>query len=594
MLRIVLTLVFKREFRSAGLLSCRVLSLAAIILPLMLLLGLKYGVISAIRQQLLSNPATLAVIPHYTQHITDSMVDELRIRPEVGYVLPVISALYSQVSVRPVSAEANTADAQHIVIEMVPTSEGDPVLCASAQQTPRDGEVILSAQAAESLGVAAGSKVALTLNRNSGRQTDVTECLVVGVLPLQHEPRRVIYVPHAYTVKAQLFSVFGETAPHSPAKISEPVYHALLVNATDSTQPETLESMLRQRLERDSSIRVVRATAERHPGLPTGALLYERPDRCFTPLELMNLRGTLQGLPVKSTPWVYPQQVMLQNNNMLQTPLLLKCADSATIDLSLCKAPPLLRINSPELQPDTHATLIGGRDDASFSIVCVLEHDETVPAGEARCDAPLAAVVYRAASFGSQWDYRTGALYDSSVKFRSVRLYSDSLENTEKLQQHLEHAGVHCTAAVNRIRQVLALEQALDKLFIIIAGGAGLGALVSFSLSLFNAAELHRRDYALTRLMGMGRAALSLMPMADALLSTLLAFGLSALAFFASAELMGVMMSALSFSESSLCVLEWWHFAAFFFICCMVAVFASLGAAIKVLRITPAEIIRES
>lgn len=592
MLSISLKLVLKRLLHSKGVLCCQVLSLAAIMLPLLILMGLKHGFVSGMREQLLRNPATLAVIPHYTEFITEDVVKTMRQWPETGYVLPVVSSLYSKVKVAPVAKAEAASPPPHVSVEMIPTSAGDPVLRASAVAVPGEDEVVLSKRVAESLKVIQGDSVELTLTRNAGQQSLVNTCRVVGVLPLQYEARRVVYVPHAYTVKAQNFSINGETAPYTPTQLTEPVYHALLITPTDDIPADLLENILNQRIEQGEYTRTAKATPATHPGVPEGTLLYERTDRCYTPMEMMALRGGLHGLPVKHTPWVYPQQLLAQLPD--KTLPLTVMSDEAPGDISLCEAPPVLRMNYPEANAESHVKLHCVDGVESGGIVCALVHDDSVPKGCAYCSVQLSAVLYRMSKAGSQWDYRTGALYNNIVKFRSVRLYSDSLENTEKLVDRLKQAGVQCTASVNRIRQVLSLEDAFNKLFLIIAGGSGMGALVSFALSLFNAAELHRRDYALTRLLGMGRFTLAFMPLVDALLSTLLAFFISVVAFYASSGIISLLVAKAASNQASLCMLEWQHFVGFGAICCAVAVMASLCAALKVLRITPAEIIRES
>lgn len=589
MLKILAGLIVKRQWKNKGMLCCQVLSLTAIILPLLILLGLKWGFISSLKEELLRNPATLAVVPDFMEFVSDDTVNLISTWPEVGYVLPVISPMYSRVYV---GNEAETTATLGNMYDMVPTSAGDPVMLLSGVPVPQSQEVVLSKRLAQDLAVNQGDFVTLTLSRNAGKQVETTRCAVVGILPLKHELRRVVYVPHEFAVNAQRFSISGETRPHTPVVIKDPVYHALVIEVDDSRSKDEWLTLLSSKIQKERATQLVQSTKAQHPMLPEGTLLYQREDRCYLPSEIVHLQSLLQDLHVRSYPWVHPQTVSITGAPEPQALVITSCQTDE--DVSLCQTPPVLYV-SPQLKADAdHICLHVGDSKSGSSIVCLAEEDSTVPKGEARCSSSLAAVIFMASRGNLQWDYRLGALYDSEVRFRSVRLYSVGLEHTEKLVDKLQSMGIKSTAAVNRIRSVLALESGLNILFFIIAGVAAVGALVSFALSLFNAAELHRRDYALVQLMGVGGLPLALMPVLDALLSTLLAFAVSVLCYCGASEMISLVLVSVSASTHALCVLEWWHFAIFCFVCCLVAVMASVAAAIKVLRITPAEIIRES
>ena len=126
-------------------------------------------------------------------------------------------------------------------------------------------------------------------------------------------------------------------------------------------------------------------------------------------------------------------------------------------------------------------------------------------------------------------------------------------------------------------------------------GGSALpsAAGYSFALSLFNAAELHRRDYALVQLMGMGRFSLAVIPLVDALVTSFVALGMAFACYAGVGTIIGLMFSE-TVGGSGLCRLHPEHVVLFCGSIILLAFFASLAASVKVLLISPSEIIHES
>ena len=77
------------DYRREGLLSaCAVLGLAAVLAPLLILYGVKFGVVETLTARLLHNPATLEISPVGSGRYTADYVASLGRHPAVAFALP--------------------------------------------------------------------------------------------------------------------------------------------------------------------------------------------------------------------------------------------------------------------------------------------------------------------------------------------------------------------------------------------------------------------------------------------------------------------------------------------------------------------------
>lgn len=137
---------------------CIIFSLIAVIAPLLLLFGLKNGIVSQLRHQLLEDPRTREVRITGNGNYDFSWLERLAERPEVGFSIPLTRSLNTQADL--------VRDGQHFVAgaEVIPTGAGDPLLAGVA--VPRqDREVVLSASAARRLDLKPGETFRLMVSR---------------------------------------------------------------------------------------------------------------------------------------------------------------------------------------------------------------------------------------------------------------------------------------------------------------------------------------------------------------------------------------------------------------------------------------------
>ncbi|RLT93811.1 ABC transporter permease [Ketobacter sp.] len=172
---------------------CVVASLVAVIAPLMLLFGLKNGVVTQLRQELLSNPEIRAVKIVGNHRLTRDWIATLQKQPAVGFVMPMTRSLNLEVSL--------LKDHRHFLenVELLPSGAGDPLLQSRdtilAPPQGRD-EIVISQAVATRLGVQPGETVQLVVVRqlDGQRERGKRELVVVAIVPQEVFPRPVALV----------------------------------------------------------------------------------------------------------------------------------------------------------------------------------------------------------------------------------------------------------------------------------------------------------------------------------------------------------------------------------------------------------------
>lgn len=158
---------------------CFATALAAILAPILVLVGLKQGVVAALRHQLLDNPRILEIASVGNRTFEPAFLAGLARRPGVAFLAPRIRAISATVYVsRPGPAEGL------VTAELMPTGPGDPLLVPSAPALGPD-QVVISHSLAARLSLAPGAAVQLRTvrTRHDTRETLTLTPEIVGIAP---------------------------------------------------------------------------------------------------------------------------------------------------------------------------------------------------------------------------------------------------------------------------------------------------------------------------------------------------------------------------------------------------------------------------
>lgn len=179
---------------------CIAAALVAVIAPLLLLFGLKHGVVSQLQRELLDDPRNLEIRMLTSGSYDEAWLDELRALPGVGFAIGQTRSLNTQADL--------LRDRENFLkgVELIPSAAGDPLL-ADQSQPPQGTSVVLSEPAARRLGVDVGDHLTLAASRrlDDRQERGQLQVEVTGVLEATRFPRPATFVDLALLIELERF-----------------------------------------------------------------------------------------------------------------------------------------------------------------------------------------------------------------------------------------------------------------------------------------------------------------------------------------------------------------------------------------------------
>lgn len=141
---------YLHEWQMSG---CFVLALAAVLGPMLVLFGLKFGIVGGMIDQLIEDPVNREIRPVGSGSYTGPWLQSLAAREDVAFLVPRTRSIAATI-------ELKSANAGRIVrAEVIPSAAGDPLLPDHVPGPEGVERVVLSAPLAEKLDVQAGDFV---------------------------------------------------------------------------------------------------------------------------------------------------------------------------------------------------------------------------------------------------------------------------------------------------------------------------------------------------------------------------------------------------------------------------------------------------
>lgn len=181
-------LAFADYCHEARLSACAVLALVAVLAPLLVLFGLKFGLVSTLTERLARDPAVREIVPLGGGRYSAAQIAELAVRKDVAFALPRTRQIAATADLYP--PKGGLA----LTVEMIPTAKGDPLLAGLSVPEDLSG-VVLSQTAAEQLGVKVGDELSAAFGRLSAGKPEYrrTALNVIGIVPLNHFGRDALF-----------------------------------------------------------------------------------------------------------------------------------------------------------------------------------------------------------------------------------------------------------------------------------------------------------------------------------------------------------------------------------------------------------------
>jgi putative ABC transport system permease protein len=582
---------------------CLALALASVFCPVVIILGLKQGVVENLRQSLLRDPANLELRPKSSLSVDEAFLVKTRDIPGVGFVIPKTRSL-GLVAVQFRCGEKQ-AD-----LDLVPTAAGDPVLGHYGVLPPEPLQAVLTYSAARALGLEMNeqAEIVMELRRydSNGRlEQQVLPVGVTKVLPLSATTLRAAYVTLDLLAAVEQFrenlAVPWLKWSGGDSTAAEPVFDGFVVWGEKEFSP-ALESRMavashfleQRRITRNDPDRQLARLAARH-GFVT--LYYNENDPY--PVEMVYMaESLLAGQALGVSPWSKPRKLTVLDSLDRQYEVML-CAHvmegNERIEqskepfvlpsLSARNFAPPVRINVPSLVGKLEIPIQIGGPGESFE-----ERGQNILHGSTRLTGVLRHLDFRSL----QWDEAGERFLLGRRNFSGLRLYARSLEDVQPLVEALRRDGIECSSAADRVERVLKFESDLTLLFLLVSAFSLTGGGAALALSMYGNIERRRRDYGMLRTLGSPKLLLGFLPVIEATFLSLGGFGIALGVFHGSAVVINRVFAAHNEEAGGFCQLPLAMQGMVGLAIMSLTLLCSAVAAFRVFSISPSEAIRHA
>lgn len=591
--------------------TCLVMAIAAVLSPLLLLFGLKFGTIETLRHRLVQDPRNREIRPMISKSFTRDWFEEMKARLDVGFVVPTTRQISSTVDVQTSGQSAKRA------LDIIATTTGDPLILENDAPIPGKGQCVLSALAAENLGVKTGDEITAWAKRIKGRRYESasTKLKVAGVLTPRASARQALYVPLEFLEAVEAYKD-GRAVPEfnwpGATALAYPVYNGLV-----AVVPKQLTKLDENMLAINTGFSKVSRPGDglaKRIGFSLGRhmQIYLLTSRKPVGLESVGaVRAKLRGKGATLLPLAGPISAELlgaKGNKVADLQVVgLSAATGMADDLQIQPRPPwgqgqgaidqLLTIMLPkDLKADQSSYVLKftrGKEVLSFEVA--VNQERGPPGVNAYVPSRLAGIVNLFSRRNISFDAKAKKFVLARRGYAGFRMYAATIDDVPKLKKFLEGPGqalqVHTEAG--RIRDVVELNTYLTLIFWLIAVVGIVGGLASLIASLYASVERKKRELAVLRLIGLSGPKLFRFPIYQGIIIAGGGF-LVAMAFFQTlAYTINTLFADHLQRGESFCELPWPHALASLAATIGVAILAATLAAWRATRIDAAEALRD-
>ncbi len=596
---------------------CLLLAVTAVLAPLLILFGLKYGIIETMRLRLTLDPRNREIRPLVGKSFDRRWLEEIKKRLDVAFISPTTRQLSTTVNVY-VKNEHSRGEPETLVMDITPSGPGDVLLLENGAPIPDSGQCVLSTSAAEELAAGVGDIVIVEVTRirNNRPESGRLELKVAGTLRPRAGGLQKIYtrldvleaverfkdgmavleygwagsIPEAYP----RFDGVVVILPRRLKKTRE----IPLINNTGFTRIEPLGP---EELPRRAGYRLA------SPGEKAVYLLSNRGNPAGREsIEAVERR--LRGMGAVLIPWV----------RNLNAELIGPAGESISALHPFALSIPPEKAGILGIRPSP--AWIDADDHGAGWRKLMLPDEMGSPTGPFKMrihgndnsvEFPVEVVAKGASSSHSFIPVRLAGvlnlLHQRDIQYKDdidkfivgrrgyagFRLYSRSIDDVDPLRKHLEGQGIQVHTRAERIRDVTELDRSLTLIFQLIASVGLVGGIASLTASLYASVERKRRELSVLRLLGLSGGALFRFPIYQGVCIMAGGFTIAFIIFHVLAGIINELFGRRLQDYESLCRLSTGHFIGIFVGLCVIAMLAGTLAAWRGARIDPAEALRD-
>ena len=575
---------------------CMVLAIAAVLAPLLILLGLKQGVIHTMRDRLVEDPVNREIKPAITLELSQQWFDDIAQRSDVEFVIPTI--LRGSSIVRLEAPDTH----KRLIIDLVPTAAHDPLILENEGIIPKEGECVLSFAAAEKLGVTTGHILTakVTRTRNKRREYVETDLRIVAILNPRADALERIYTPFEFVNDVETYRE-GHAVPKRQWS-GAPVAPHLSYDGLWVLMPHSLSSIEETTLMIGTGLADIRTLSpdefRRSLGfpLPTGYNVYELTTQGSTisTNSIKKVKNKVRGKSAIILPFAQNIEISMNGERLKIVGLSLSSEQSDRLGL-----PPLPwgkfetsvqqgQILWPRKFTDKHNVILK-YSDIQFPV-----KGRGMSFGDyAIVPSELIGILRTGQSRKIIFDTLQQTFLLAKIEYHGFRLYARSIEDVLTLHREFIEQDIDVITQAQEIEKVQVLDRGLTQIFWLIAIVGIMGGMAALIASLYASVERKKRDISVLRLMGFSRFAVFQFPIYQSVIIALLSVCLAIAMYTVFSSTINFVFEKDLTIEQQICTLSSLHFILTFVFTILIAALSALVAAKKTTQIDPAEGIRE-
>ena len=595
---------------------CMVLSVAAVLAPIMLLASVKIGFIDRLRAEFIQDPSFRESRPADADLRGDEFFAKIRGWPGVVYAMPSVTMVPREVSFYYQNSDkAKTGSAR-----LLPSDRSDPLLEKLDGKPPQGHDVVISSDLAAEGGIKVGSAITLTVDRiEHGKRNRVElPVMVAGVVP--NVPLPSILADSSIDRAVENYRA-GIAVPEygwaGVASTPKQIFKSVVV-LTKGALTEVRSSDLRIQL---GAKDVAEATPETigtafelmpegvHPDTVWNHFyLLTKNSGQFGSEDLDDASAVLHNEDVQVIGVNPPLQATLLGQSVviagpdprLFTGLAPPKVDwqvgphaSYAFNAGILLPPALTQVWTDHgAKPIVQLTIRAPNDWATKPFSIEARVLGAWPGDKVLVSPSLLAMIYRGAKVPIAFDSASVNIVEQSTGFRGFRVVAGNIDEVPGLVQQFAGLGVPVHAKSNEIERLQRLDRSLNILVAVVSVVALGGGFSILSSSFFANVQRKRVDYATLRLIGMRKGLIFRIPIVQAMFIAGAGFILSSGLYFIVSGLLNNVIAVQVGFDGQLSKLNAWHFAFVFGFVVVGSCIASLAASREATRIDPAQALR--
>lgn len=616
---IVLSLSLKDLKHEWILTVCLIMAISAVLSPLLLLFGLKYGIIDWGLNSLKTNPIYREIRPMTSKSFKQEWFDNMKLREDISFIIPMTRQISATVKASVKGKEENES------LNIIPTSPNDPLILENGATVPVDGECILTQFAAESLKAKVGDVILVSASRIVKGQYEFgnMELKVSGILSLRASELKSVYVPLRILEAVERYKD-GHSVPEfgwsGATPKAYPEYDGIII-------------VLPEKLDKVDELGLCNKTGfTKIESLDNAGLLQKAGFQVSPNMEIYRLYtmtkasgeeniniviNRLRGKNAYLFPWVSPISAHLTDNNGKEiAPLFLyglSAEQEMAVNINLNPVPQWNKINNSStemlsimLPPDVHVKegkyfikIVHESENLTFPISVLpqktsLNKVSIIP-------SELAGILKLYQSRNVQYDANIKEFILFRQGYAGFRLYARSIFDVDNLRKFFDEKGIPVHNEIMEINKVIQLDKGFTLIFWLLATVGIVGSVASLVASLYASVERKKREMSVLRLIGLSGGKLFRFPVYQGVMIAGSSFVVSMIIFMFFSKLINnwfrpYVHKLLDFPMEagvSFCRLPFFHTTCAFIFTIIIAAVAAVVAAIRVTRIEPAEALRD-